>query len=154
MTTDETPILAGRFRRLVAWGVDAALVPTLTILLVMIAGVVEDAEDFSDNLWILWVFCLAVVSYLMLNGYGLFTKGQTLGKKLLGIAIVASPSGDAVAFWKLVCVRALFFPISYLLVLPPLTLLSLLDQGLIFRGDRRCLHDLIAGTMVIKLGSR
>mgnify|MGYP001173785084 CR=1 FL=1 len=37
MTADEAPILAGRFRRLAAWAVDAALVPTLTILLVMIA---------------------------------------------------------------------------------------------------------------------
>ena len=55
MTADEAPILAGRFRRLAAWAVDAALVPTLTILLVMIAGVVEHAEDFSDIFRILWV---------------------------------------------------------------------------------------------------
>ena len=154
MTADEAPILAGRFRRLAAWAVDAALVPTLTILLVMIAGVVEHAEDFSDNFWIFWVLCIAVLSYLILNGYGLFTRGQTIGKRLLGIAIVASSTGDRVPFWRLVCVRALFFPISFLLALPPLTVLSLLDQGLIFRSDRRCLHDVIAGTMVIESQSK
>ena len=40
--------LAGRGRRLVATVIDAILVPTLTIVLVMITGVVEDAEDLAE----------------------------------------------------------------------------------------------------------
>ena len=50
--------LAGRFRRLVATLIDAILVPSLTLVLVMIAGVVEDAEDYTDSWWLLWVLLL------------------------------------------------------------------------------------------------
>ncbi len=53
-------VLAGRFRRLIATLIDAILVPSLTLVLVMIAGVVEDAEDYVDYWWIMWVLLLAV----------------------------------------------------------------------------------------------
>src|SRR5512147_944524 len=101
--------LAGRLRRLVATLIDAILVPSLTLVLVMISGVVEDAEDYVDYWWIVWVLLLAVASYLLLNGYGLWRSGQTLGKRVMGVAIVAaSPVGDGqysrtpAPLWKLV----------------------------------------------------
>ncbi len=141
--------LAGRLRRLGATMIDAILVPVLTIMLVMIAGVVEDAEDYVDATWALWVLLLAVVSYLLLNGVTLWRSGQTLGKRFTGIAITRA-DGTPAAFWKLVCIRALFFPLLFVVVLPWVTLLPLLDQLLIFRRDRRCLHDLAAGTLVVR----
>ena len=151
--------LAGRFRRLVATLIDAILVPVLTIVLVMIAGVVEDAEDYADNWWALWVFLLAIASYLILNGYTLWRQGQTLGKKLMGIAIVPAGGqedgqyGQAPApLWKLICLRALFFPALFMVILPPFLILPLIDQLLIFGKRRRCLHDLVSGTAVVRLG--
>ncbi len=150
--------LAGRFRRLVATLVDMILVPSLTLVLVMISGVVEDAEDYTDNWWILWVFVLAVVSYLLLNGYGLWQRGQTLGKKLLGIAIVPATGGENGSYsstpaplWKLICLRALFFPLLFVVIVPPLAALPIIDQLLIFGKRRRCLHDLVSGTLVVRL---
>ncbi|MDH3643961.1 MAG: RDD family protein, partial [Gammaproteobacteria bacterium] len=134
------------------------LVPSLTLVLVMIAGVVEDAEDYTDRWWLLWVFLLAVVSYLILNGYGLWRRGQTLGKMALGITIVNSggeaDGGDDLTpapLWKLICVRALFFPLLFVVVVPWYTLLPLVDQLLIFGKRRRCLHDLVAGTVVVRV---
>jgi len=53
--------------------------------------------------------------------------------------------------WKLICVRALFFPVLFLAVVPSLTLLPVLDQALIFGKRRRCLHDLVAGTIVVRV---
>ena len=151
--------LAGRFRRLVATLIDAILVPVLTIVLVMIAGVLEDAEDYADRWWMLWVFLLAIVSYLILNGYTLWRQGQTLGKKLVGIAIVPAGEYDdgqygqvPAPLWKLICLRALFFPVLFVVVLPPLSILPLIDQLLIFGKRRRCLHDLVSGTAVVRLG--
>jgi uncharacterized RDD family membrane protein YckC len=143
--------LAGRGRRLVATLIDMVLVPALTVLLVMITGVMEDAEDYRDSMWMLNVFLLAVLSYLILNGYWLFTRGQTVGKRLMGVAIVASPSGERAAFWKLVCIRALFFPLLFVVISPVLALLPIVDQGFVFRKNRRCVHDLAAGTSVVKV---
>lgn len=145
--------LAGRRRRLVATLVDAVLVPALTLLLVMLTDVVEDAEDFADTAWVAHVFALAVLSYLLLNGFGLWRRGQTLGKQLMGIMVAPAASGSADApasFWKLILIRAWFFPLMYLIVVPWLALIPLLDNVLILRSDRRCLHDLLAGTIVVR----
>lgn len=147
--------LAGRFRRLVATGIDAVLVPGLTIFLVMVLGIVEDAEDFQDRWWVLHVLLLAITSYLLLNGYGLWRSGQTVGKRLLGIAIVApaGPGGQGMKpapLWKLICIRALFFPLLFTAVVPWYAVLPAIDQALIFGRRRRCLHDLLAGTLVVR----
>lgn len=152
-------VLAGRFRRLIATGIDMLLVPTLTLLLVMITGVVENAEAYGGEGWevqmFLKVFALAVVAYLLLNGVTLWRRGQTLGKLLLGIAIVPTNANDhwttaPAPFWKLICIRALFFPLLFVVVVPWLTLLPLIDQLFIFGKRRRCLHDLAAGTVVVR----
>lgn len=154
----EPLILAGRGRRLTATLIDMLLVPTLTIFLVMVAGVVEDADDYRDRWWILFVFLIAVGSYLLLNGYTLWRNGQTLGKKIMGIAMVraAATSNDhhaptSAPLWQLIGVRALFFPLLFLTVVPWIAALPIIDQLFIFGKKRRCLHDLAAGTVVIRL---
>lgn len=154
----ERLLLAGRLRRLAATLVDAILVPSLTMILVMISGVTEDAEDYVDNWWILWVFLLAVASYLLLNGYGLWRCGQTLGKMLMGIAMVSAAAGNdgsysrtPVPLWKLILVRALFFPLLFVVIVPSLAILPLVDQLMIFGKRRRCLHDFAAGSVVVRL---
>ena len=157
--SDQLP-LAGRFRRLVATVIDMVLVPSLSFVLVMATDVMEDAEDYQNvDLMILSVFLLAVASYLILNGYTLWRRGQTLGKLAMGIAIVpASGATNAdenadyrpAPLWKLVCVRALFFPLLFVL-LPPYVALPVVDQIFIFGKRRRCLHDLVAGTCVVRV---
>ncbi len=166
-------LLAGRFRRLVATLVDAVLVPALALLLLTITDVMEDADDYANvGLMMLWVFLLAVVAYLILNGYTLWRRGQTLGKWVMGIAIVPASSllydsakndGDAhqrayvpapfvpAPLWKLIFIRALFFPLLFMAVVPWVALLPVLDQALIFGKRRRCLHDLVAGTVVVRV---
>lgn len=148
--------LASRWRRLCATVIDVVLVPTLTIFLVMVTGVVEDAEDYINNLWMLWVLLLAVLSYLLLNGYGLWRNGQTLGKRMFGIQIIDATKNEAgdyigtkAPLWKLICIRALFFPLLFITPIPWLGLLPLVDQILVFSKPRRCLHDWAAGTVVV-----
>jgi uncharacterized RDD family membrane protein YckC len=141
--------LASRRRRLAATAIDAVLVPALTIFLVMLTGIVEDPEDYADNGWIAHVLLLAIVSYLLLNGYLLWRSQQTLGKRAMGIAVVAA-DGSTVPWWRLIFVRAPFFALMFLLVVPPLTLLPLVDHLLVFGRRRRCLHDWLAGTEVVR----
>tara|TARA_B100001964_G_scaffold41760_1_gene46118 strand:+ start:729 stop:1205 length:477 start_codon:yes stop_codon:yes gene_type:complete len=150
--------LASRLRRLIATSIDAILVPSLTLVLVMITGVVEDAEDFGDSWWLLQVFLLAVTSYLSLNGYSLWRRGQTLGKLLTGIAVISAIDGKEgqhawipAPLWKLVFIRALFFPLLFVAIIPWLAPLPVIDQLFIFNKQRRCLHDLVSGTTVVRL---
>ena len=84
--------LAGRGRRLAAVILDAILVPLVAALLIMMTDVIEDAEDFVDNWWMLHVLLLAIAAYLALNGFTLWRYGQTLGKRLLGIAVIDTVS--------------------------------------------------------------
>jgi uncharacterized RDD family membrane protein YckC len=160
MMSSETPthaVVAPRWQRLLAILVDAVLVPTLTLILVMLTNVAEDAEDYVDSTWMLHVLLLAVLSYLLLNGYTLWRRGQTLGKCLFGIMVApASVLTDTASktrpapLWVMVLVRAWFFAFLFVAVIPYFAWLPLLDQLFILRKDRRCLHDLICGTVVIK----
>ena len=142
-------VLASRWRRVIAWWIDATLVPGLAFFLVMITGVVEDAEDYTTNLWMLWVLLLAITSYLILNGFLLWRSGQTVGKWILGIATV-SHNGERPPFWKLILIRAWFFPLPFLLPVFPITLLVLLNLLPAFSSTRRCGHDWLSQTIVIR----
>ncbi len=155
--------LAGRFRRLIATGIDMLLVPALTLLLILITGVIENAEAYGGDGWevqmFLKIFGLAVLAYLLLNGFTLWRRGQTLGKLLLGIAIVPAIgpnkandhwTAEPAPLWKLICIRALFFPLLFIVAMPWLAVLPVLDQIFIFGKRRRCLHDLASGTVVVR----
>ena len=90
--------------------------------------------------------CFAGVLGLMVYQLVLLTKqGQTIGKKLLGIKIALKETGENGGFATNVLKRGL---LSGLLNLIPLYFL--VDSLFIFREDRRCVHDLIAGTVVVK----
>jgi uncharacterized RDD family membrane protein YckC len=92
---------------------------------------------------------LGFVGFLLIHGYLLKKHGQTVGKYLWGIRI-ADLNGNVPDIAKMLLLR--YLPIS-LAALIPLTggLLPLVDVLFIFRGDRRCIHDLLAGTKVVKV---
>lgn len=145
--------LAPRWRRLLATIIDMILVPTLTLFFIVVAGTVEDADDFANFMWIAEVLVLAILAYLLINGFILYRRGQTVGKLALGIRIVDNSSEQVAPFWKLVCIRALFFPLLFLLPIFPLTLIPVADQAPIFLRARRCLHDYAAGTRVVRVSA-
>jgi uncharacterized RDD family membrane protein YckC len=90
---------------------------------------------------------LAFLGVLAFQAYRLATTGQTLGKKWLGIRIVKM-DGSPVNFSTAVMLRGvlpwLLGGVPYLGVV-----FSLVNHLFIFRDDRRCIHDLIAGTRVV-----
>jgi hypothetical protein len=51
----------------------------------------------------------------------------------------------------MVCIRALFFPLLFVGIIPYFAILPLLDQVFIFGRQRRCLHDWISGTLVVRV---
>lgn len=142
--------VAGIPRRLLATAIDFVVVPLVSILLMLISGVMEGIGAYIGyQTWIRGIG-LGVAGYLLVNAWLLLTRSQTLGKALLGLEI-ATPEGAPAPFWRSV-IRALFFPLLYL---PPLyavfgwlVLLPVIDLVSGLRKDRRCLHDLVAGTVV------
>ncbi|HEY1708725.1 MAG TPA: RDD family protein [Rhizomicrobium sp.] len=143
--------LAGRGRRFVATLIDAILVPVVAILLMLVTGVLEHASDWSESAMpFARMFGLGLASYILLNLWLLWSRGQTLGKAIMGIAIVLAKTGVKAPLWRLF-IRGLFFPTLYLIVLVPfIALIPAIDQVLIFRRDRRCIHDWVCGTAVVR----
>jgi len=76
-------------------------------------------------------------------------RGQSIGKWLLGLRIVRTQSGARAGFLRAVMLRSfLFFTAS---LFGPIGLsILLVDALMIFRKDRRCLHDWVADTEVIR----
>ena len=79
-------------------------------------------------------------------------NGQTIGKKASNIRIVRSDGSDA-GFARLFFLRMmLFWALNAVPFIGPV--FSLVNILFIFREDRRCIHDLLADTMVVDAGAR
>ena len=142
---------AGRGRRLAATAIDFVAVPTLALLIMLVTGVLEHADDFVGNQVLVRALLLGTSSYLLLNGWLLVKRGQTLGKAITGIKIIMhTPEGSSPLF-RTLAARALFFPIAYLIFLPGPCLVPIIDQAFIFGKSRRTLHDRICQTSVVRV---
>ena len=108
---EQSVALATRTRRFLATIIDMCLVPILTLFLVMVFGLVEHAEDYAaGNNMFFNILATAILGYMILNGFLLWSRGQTVGKLLLGIAIVSSDGFDHMepaSFWRLILIRAI-----------------------------------------------
>lgn len=85
-------------------------------------------------------------AYVLVNGWLLYRYGQTVGKRILKIA-VATHDFDVPPLNRLIFIRYLPFLVTG--IVPMLNAVNIFDGLLIFRQDRRCLHDILAGTQVI-----
>lgn len=87
------------------------------------------------------------VVFVVLNGYLLLTRGQTIGKWLLKIRI-GRPDGSLASPTRMLLRYGVGSAVN---ILPALgQIFGLLDALLIFRTSRRCLHDDIADTVVLQ----
>ena len=86
----------------------------------------------------------------ILNWTLLSRRGQTIGKIAAGTRVVML-DGTSAPFGKIVGLRTWVFHFPN--YIPGLNraagVLSVVDALFVYRADRRCLHDLIAGTVVL-----
>ena len=143
-------VLAGRGLRLVG-----AIIDTVILLaLWWVVGMLTPLNLYSPQMAEAGALTLAgysLVSVLLLalvNGWLLATRGQTVGKMLLGMRITRR-DGTAADMLRLVGLR---YGLSTLITVVPIVgaVYSLVDALMIFRADRRCIHDMIADTIVVK----
>lgn len=142
--------LAGRGARLAGAIIDGVILLGLW----WIVGKVTPWNIFSPKMAeagmvaLLGMQMLGLLLFAIVNGYLLMTRGQTVGKMLLGMRIVRQ-DGAAASPGRLIGLR---YGVGWLLSALPVVgmVYALVDCLLIFRADRRCVHDLIANTIVVK----
>lgn len=138
--------LASRGSRLVAIIIDGLIMGLLGgIIVFLIPGYgYQDFVKIPSAPEALSMVVVSLIIYSLVNGYPLSQTGQTWGKKMMGIRI-ATREGALPPLVKLLINRYLFK-----LVVGYIPLGGLINILLIFRGDKRCGHDMIAGTQVVK----
>ena len=146
------PELAGRGARLLAQIVDLltgglACLPGGVLLL--LSGGLKGPKNPTLAIIGMGLIGLAVLTLVIVQIYLLSTRGQTIGKKLLDVRIVRFEDNSNPGFVKAFLLRAF---VNGLIGAIPLFggVYSLVDICFIFRDDKRCIHDLIAGTQVVK----
>jgi uncharacterized RDD family membrane protein YckC len=146
--------LAERSTRLGAALIDGGLIAVPVLLALVIGGLLSDQDTRNRNGSAFLVGALVAGAWWL--GFSIFqcvrisTTGQSLGKKWTGIKIVRS-DGSPVTFGSGVGMRN-WLP-SVIAAVPYLgSMFWLVDVAMIFREDRRCLHDQMADTKVIVVG--
>jgi len=137
--------LATRTQRLGAAVLDNLMVAAIGIGAALLMPLAED----NPNRQIVFVgfVVLAVLALLAVNLAGIYRSGQTLGKRLLGIRVVRS-DGERCDFARYIFLR--WLAIAVIGAVPLIgPFLALLNVSLIFRENRRCLHDDFADTAVV-----
>ncbi|AIW22208.1 hypothetical protein IX92_19230 [Vibrio coralliilyticus] len=146
-------VLASRWSRFWAGFCDSLIMMVFIVPIIYYGGFMDtdmvyetESTSFASTFFLL---TYSLLIYLLCNGYLLHKKGQTIGKNIFDIAIVdtqGSPLGLKKIFFKRYIPTVLFHYI-------PLIggLVALADTLFIFRKDKRCIHDLIAGSQVINI---
>ena len=142
--------LAGRGQRFAAAMIDGLISIALMTPILMAMGYFDYAQHGRRP-----PFALVVVSLLI--SFGIFAavhfipinnNGQTVGKKLIKIRIADLAQDKPHAA---IILGRRYLPIYLAQLIPVLgPLLSTIDVLFIFRSDRRCVHDLIASTQVVR----
>ncbi|GII61279.1 hypothetical protein Skr01_13640 [Sphaerisporangium krabiense] len=159
------PAVAARRHRLLAMLIDGVLLFLLNLVLIALlepglfggsaAGADSDSSGgslalffgnpFHDPYWFTDLL-LSVIAALYFWGTHV-RWGRTLGKKLCGIKVVSLDGGPLTS--RQAGVRAASY--SVVVMVPYIGLaLALADQLWIVGPGKRCLHDLLAGTVVIQ----
>ncbi|OMO29393.1 hypothetical protein BH582_18250 [Vibrio sp. 10N.222.47.A9] len=150
---ENTPaiVLASRWSRFWAFVIDgliyaAAMIPVVLYTDLFDRAVSNGVIELHEQIM---MFVYGWVIFLLSNGYLLQKKGQTIGKNVMEIAIV-DMDGKQLGLFNIMIKRIL--PMNIFVYIPVIgQYISILNYLFVFGKNRRCLHDLIAGTQVINV---
>ena len=145
--------LAGRGARLGAAIIDFIIMLVVLLPIMYMGGYMAAATEAAQagaqvglGTTLMWA-AIGFVIFVVIQGFPLNATGQTWGKKLLKIKIVDLDGGKP-PIGRLLGLR--YLPIQVVANIPLVgPVVALVNVLLIFRSDRRCGHDLIAGTRVV-----
>ncbi len=151
---DDQLVLADRVMRLVAVIVDFAIVMGLVAVFAIIAAIMlpamqKNSQGQETAMIVFGVIGGGIFLTLVIYNMVLIHRyGQTIGKRIFKIKIVRT-DGSQCSLLRYIFAR--WLPVGLLSGIPLLGyIVQLVDPLMIFRSDQRCLHDLIADTIVVK----
>ena len=149
VTVDQSGELAGRGVRFGGAMIDGLIAMMIMLPAMYMFGYWERAMVGEQSIGDLLLFSvLGFVMFVAVQGYLLANHGQTIGKRILGTRIVSIEDDSILPFWKVITLR--YLPVQAVSMIPVIgPIFGIADSLAIFRDDRRCVHDLIAGTKVI-----
>jgi uncharacterized RDD family membrane protein YckC len=136
---------ASRGDRLVAAIIDGLIGIAVFIPVIMYIGIESLSQPNLSLTAFLWGF--GVFSILVLHGYLMYHRGQTIGKYCMSIRI-ENLDGTQASFTTIYFKRML--PMQLLSLVPSVGqfIAGFVNPAFILGKDKRCLHDHIAGTKV------
>jgi uncharacterized RDD family membrane protein YckC len=139
--------LAPRGSRLVATIIDALLFgAALTLGYLFSLALLSSLDQATlSSRWASLAMSFGLLLYAY-QSYAIASTGQSIGKRMCRVRIVRQ-NGEPAGFLRAVLLRMWLF--SALGFIPVIKYLALIDALLIFQVERRCLHDRVAGTIVI-----
>ena len=144
---------ADRWHRLGAAFIDGLLLLVLLWPLLYALGFVEvfvqaaQAGHRAPYTYTVASVALGLGLFALVHGFPLAANGQTWGKKFLKLKIV-DLEGRKPSLLRLIALRyGLMRVFGSIPVVGPVY--AIIDDLFIFRDDRRCIHDHIAGTRVV-----
>lgn len=135
--------LASRGKRFTAFCIDIILPILISVFITKATR--GDKTDYTVSETSLNIHSITISIFLIIQIYYLSTVGQSIGKKVMKIKIVKLNAKQSPGFATTVLLRS---SVNFLLwgMIP---LYCLIDPLFICREDKRCIHDLMAGTLVI-----
>ncbi|MGH8032363.1 MAG: RDD family protein [Luteimonas sp.] len=107
----------------------------------------QSGQQAGIGTTLMWA-AIGFLVFVLVQGIPLNATGQTWGKRITSIKIV-DLAGNKPPLGRLLGLRYLQIQlVSNIPLVGPLV--AIINVLLIFRGDRRCGHDLIAGTKVVR----
>ena len=148
--TEATQEFASRWKRLAAALLDACVGIVVTFPVMMALGVfqqIREGQQMSVGQQVFFFF-FGLVMLLAVHGYFLATYGQTVGKRLIGTRIVSYADGQILPLAKVFDLR--YLPLSIVAQIPIIGgVFAVVDILFILGQEKRCVHDLVAGTKVV-----
>ena len=162
---------ASRFKRLVAITIDFLLLGLIEMLILIVIDQIfstnlfeefwSDSAQDDGSFWlesgllepaVYFGVISEMLIFFSINGYFLYTRGQSLGKMAMNIVIVDARSIELSSFPNLFLFR--YLPFWGAIVISPIVyvLYVVIDACFIFGDERRTIHDRLARTAVLDLG--
>lgn len=146
--------LAGRWIRLGAAIIDGVIMLVILMPLMYIGGywtaattAAQAGQQVGLGTTLMWA-AIGFGLFALVQAFPLNATGQTWGKRFTNIKIV-DLTGAKPTLGRLLGMR--YLPVQLVSNIPMIgPFIGLANVLLIFRGDRRCGHDLIAGTKVVR----
>jgi uncharacterized RDD family membrane protein YckC len=130
----------------------ASLIDLSIAVLALLLATFALPQSPGNALSILGLFASVaiVLGIVVYQAVLLSSTGQTVGKKLMQLRVINLIDRSNPGFVKAVLIR--WWLPSLIYSIPYLGWAFWLADGLfVFKNDRRCLHDLMAGTQVVRL---